>query len=88
MNTLVERWRSDTDTFHLPNKECIVKLEDVWCILKIMIYGAQVEYDVDQQAIYMARLLGEDQLPIIDGSRLTCNPMLGKCMKSLLLFLD
>lgn len=33
MKAICERWDSSTNTFHLPIRECMVTLEDVWQIL-------------------------------------------------------
>ena len=42
---LVERWNSETSSFHLPIGEAIVTLEDVWHILQIPISREMVVYD-------------------------------------------
>ncbi|GAU11333.1 hypothetical protein TSUD_343240 [Trifolium subterraneum] len=39
---LVERWRPETHTFHLPSGECTVTLEDVSMLLNLKIDGAAV----------------------------------------------
>ncbi|XP_017640186.2 protein MAINTENANCE OF MERISTEMS-like [Gossypium arboreum] len=42
ISTLVERWRSDTHTFHLPCRECTVTLEDVALQLRLPIDGSPI----------------------------------------------
>ncbi|QHO06409.1 uncharacterized protein DS421_14g454410 [Arachis hypogaea] len=44
---LVERWRPETHTFHLPVGEVTVTLEDVTCILGLPINGAPVTSRLD-----------------------------------------
>lgn len=45
LTTLVERWHSELNTFHLPTGEIGVTLEDVYRILCIPITGELVQYD-------------------------------------------
>ena len=33
LTVLIERWHSETSSFHVPMGEAIVTLEGVWCIL-------------------------------------------------------
>ncbi|XP_057720168.1 serine/threonine-protein phosphatase 7 long form homolog [Arachis stenosperma] len=42
VNALIERWHSDTHTFHLPIGECVVSLEDVALILGLPTDGLPV----------------------------------------------
>ncbi|XP_012472319.1 protein MAINTENANCE OF MERISTEMS-like [Gossypium raimondii] len=42
ISTLVNRWRSETHTFHLPCRECTVTLEDVALQLELPINGSAV----------------------------------------------
>lgn len=42
ITTLIERWHSETRSFHLPTGEALITLEDVWRILHIPIVGAWV----------------------------------------------
>ncbi|KAK5803771.1 hypothetical protein PVK06_031420 [Gossypium arboreum] len=44
-STLVERWRSETHTFHLPCGECTITLEDVALQLGLPIDGSAVKGD-------------------------------------------
>ena len=39
ITALVERWRPETNTFHLPVGECTVTLEDVCCLWGLSISG-------------------------------------------------
>ncbi|XP_057724730.1 protein MAIN-LIKE 1-like isoform X2 [Arachis stenosperma] len=42
INALVERWRPETHTFHLPVCECVVTLEDVALILGLSTNGLPI----------------------------------------------
>lgn len=53
MTVLVERWDSRTCTFHLPTREAIVTLLDVWRILKIPICSMIPEYRLDTIDFYL-----------------------------------
>ncbi|MFQ6666578.1 hypothetical protein Gotur_032878 [Gossypium turneri] len=60
INALVERWKPETHTFHLPSSECTITLEDVALQLNLPIDGAVVTGVVivgDWSAIY-EQLLG------------------------------
>ena len=46
LTALAERWHSETSSFHLLTREATVTLEDVWCILQILIIGEVVVYDL------------------------------------------
>jgi len=39
ITALVERWRPETNTFHLPVGECTVTLEDVSCLWGLAVNG-------------------------------------------------
>jgi hypothetical protein len=39
ITALVERWRPETNTFHLPVGECTVTLEDVSCLWGLSVSG-------------------------------------------------
>ncbi|XP_059078080.1 serine/threonine-protein phosphatase 7 long form homolog [Cryptomeria japonica] len=56
ITTLVERWHSKTCSFHLPNAEALITLEDAWCILHIPIHGARVIYDYKVGIVSMCEL--------------------------------
>lgn len=45
LNALVERFHSETNTFHLPQGEMTVTPEDVYKILSVPFHGLRVEYD-------------------------------------------
>lgn len=47
MTTSVERWHSETSSFHFPTSEATITLEDVWRILQFKIHSDHVIYDVD-----------------------------------------
>ncbi|MFQ6657329.1 hypothetical protein Gotur_027048 [Gossypium turneri] len=42
ISALVERWRPETHTFHLPCGKCTVTLEDVALQLRLPIYGSAI----------------------------------------------
>lgn len=42
LTALIERWDSETSTFHLPTGEMMVTLEDFWWILRLPIAGLPV----------------------------------------------
>lgn len=46
LTALVERWHSETSSFHLSTGKVTVTLEDVWNILHIPIHGEMIEYDL------------------------------------------
>ena len=45
LNALVERFHSETNTFHFPIGEMTVTPEDIWRILRIPFHGPRVVYD-------------------------------------------
>ena len=45
MTAIVERWHSETSTFHLPIGEITITLEDVYRILRLPITRELVQYD-------------------------------------------
>lgn len=51
--TLVERWDSRYNTFHLPTGEVTMMLLDVWRILKIPIRGIILEYRLNVIDFYL-----------------------------------
>ena len=50
LTALVERFHSETNTFHLSMGEMTVTPEDIWRILRIPFHGARVVYDTVPQA--------------------------------------
>jgi len=55
---LLERWRLETHTFHLPFGECTVTLEDVYMLLGLRIDGKAVNDRVNQDNSIGNELLG------------------------------
>ncbi len=51
--TLIERWNLEISSFHILMGETIITLEDVWCILQILIHG---ELDIYDLAVEQATL--------------------------------
>ncbi|KAL4386747.1 hypothetical protein GQ457_09G012220 [Hibiscus cannabinus] len=39
ITTLIERWRPETHTFHMPCRECVVTLQDVVYLIEMPING-------------------------------------------------
>ncbi|KAI5447876.1 hypothetical protein KIW84_015355 [Lathyrus oleraceus] len=60
---LLERWRPETHTFHLPIGECTVTLEDVYMLLGLRIDGKAVNGKVNQDNNICNELLGD---PLLD----------------------
>jgi len=52
INSLLERWRSETHTFHLPHRETTVTLEDVVVLLGLPINGDVVTGPTTVQDIF------------------------------------
>lgn len=60
--TLVERWQSEHNTFHLPTGEISVTLEDVYRILHILVTSELVQYDYqDRIGIEACRVMFADE---------------------------
>ena len=55
---LLERWRPETHTFHLPISECTVTLEDVYMLLGLRIDGKAVNGRVNHDNSICNELLG------------------------------
>ena len=68
LTALAERWHSETSSFHLPTREAIVTLEDVWKILGISIAGELVVYDptARRTALHWMFSCGDEGLGIQD----------------------
>ncbi|XP_058774087.1 protein MAIN-LIKE 1-like [Vicia villosa] len=60
--SLLERWRSETYTFHLPTCECIITLEDVYMLLGLPIDGKAVNGSVQHANELSERVLGHDMI--------------------------
>ncbi|MBA0696195.1 hypothetical protein Goari_002770 [Gossypium aridum] len=46
ISALIERWRPETDTFHLPYGECTITLEDVQLQLRLPVDGSALTRSV------------------------------------------
>ena len=73
ITALAERWRPETNTFHIPTGEITVTLQDVSLLLGLVIDGRPVigraDYDVEA---YCVQYLGRSPPPsAIHGHRLT-----------------
>jgi hypothetical protein len=75
ITTLVERWRPETHTFHLPSGEMTITLEDVSIQLGLPVDGLPVTRLIDSKWRELCiRLLGVDPYsPQLSGSRLSLN---------------
>ncbi|XP_059064368.1 protein MAINTENANCE OF MERISTEMS-like [Cryptomeria japonica] len=63
LRALIERWRSETSTFHLPAGEMTMTLEDVYRIMRLSIRGAQYIAGRFEQA-EVVRLLAGGEIPL------------------------
>ncbi|KAG9444513.1 hypothetical protein H6P81_015853 [Aristolochia fimbriata] len=63
ITTLVERWRSETNTFHLANDEMTITLEDVAVLLGLRIDGDAVTGSTRGDWMELARVLLGVELP-------------------------
>ena len=66
LTVLVERWHSETSSFHLPAREATMMLKDVWCILWIPTCGDLVVYNPTVGHIALHRMFrcGDAELGI------------------------
>ena len=55
---MLERWRPETHTFHLPIGECTITLEDVYMLLGFPVDGKAVNGSVQQLNSQCEELLG------------------------------
>jgi hypothetical protein len=71
----VERWHGDTSTFHLPCGEMTVMLDDVRCLLHLLIQGRLLNHigipSKDTEVVSMTELLGTTDKEAEDEVRKT-----------------
>lgn len=67
ISVLVERWHSETPSFHLPTSEATITLEDVWRILRLSIHGQHVIFDIDEGHDAYHRVLTIEDIVICEG---------------------
>ena len=66
ITAFVERWRPETDTFHLPVGECTVTLQDVSCLWGLSITGNLVIGPSDEGLMELVdNCLGEDMCQVV-----------------------
>ena len=69
ITALVERWRLETHTFHLPHGEMDITLQDIEVMLGIPMDGLPVTGRTDLKWNKVCRdLLGHEPLPVIPNS--------------------
>lgn len=66
---MLERWRPETHTFHLPTGECTITLEDVYMLLGLPVAGKAVNGCVQQANALCEQALGIDLIEGAVGSR-------------------
>lgn len=67
LSALAKRWHNKTSSFHLPNGEATVTLEDVWHILRLPIHGRQAIYDMDEGRECYIRVLATRDIIYCEG---------------------
>lgn len=67
LSALAERWHSEMSSFHLPTGEAIVTLEDIWNILRLLIHGWWVIFDMDEECNACHRVLTIEDVIICEG---------------------
>ena len=69
ITTLVERWRPETHTFHLPDGEMGITLQDIEEMLGILVDGLPITRRTDYDwSLLCQELLGHEPPPVIPNS--------------------
>ncbi|KAG9458400.1 hypothetical protein H6P81_002908 [Aristolochia fimbriata] len=73
ITALVERWRSETNTFHLANGEMTITLEDVAVLLELRVDGDALTGSTRADCMELARVLLGVELPPGSFQRVDCH---------------